>query len=85
MNLLMNKQLKSLIEELFPNISSVQQIDHLLNVYSTHLIKEFEHYSEHQYRKYKNSTNSSVKDNDWVLGTSEGADHCIDILKKILE
>jgi hypothetical protein len=44
-----------------------------------------ERYAESQYRKYKSSTSQTVRDDPWVLGTSEGADHCVEIIKKMLD
>lgn len=82
----MNKQVESLIHEIFPDSNESRiKAEQLLNVFSNHLINEFEKYAEQQYRKYKYSSSSVVKDDPWVLGTSEGADHCSEIVKKVLD
>jgi hypothetical protein len=31
------------------------------------------------------STNYSIRNDDWILGTSEGADHCVKLLEKMLD
>ena len=82
----MNKQVESLLQEIFTDERENKlKAEQLLRVYSSHLIKEFEKYSEQQYRKYKYSSSSSVKNDPWVLGTSEGSDHCVTIVKKLLD
>lgn len=79
----MNKQIESLIIEYFPKDKTAAE--QFLSVYSNYLISEFEKYAETQYRKYKMSSNQTVKNDPWVLGTSEGADECVNIIKKVLD
>jgi hypothetical protein len=79
----MNKQIEKLVEEYFP--SNKIKAESLIRVFAAGLSKEMERYSDSQYRKYKSSTSNMVKDDPWVLGTSEGADYCVDIIKKLLD
>jgi hypothetical protein len=78
----MNNQLKSLIEEYFPH--EKKTAEHLIQSVMYGVLQEMEQYSESQYRKYKLSVSPSVRDSDWVLGTCDGADKCVDIIKKCL-
>lgn len=58
-----------------------KQIDNeLLNK----IINDIESYANTQYRKYRLSSSPNVKNDPWVLGTSEGADFCVEIVKKYL-
>lgn len=79
----MNKQIDKLIEEYFP--SDKIKAESLIRAFAAGLTKEMERYAESQYRKYKSSTSQTVRDDPWVLGTSEGADHCVEIIKKMLD
>ena len=79
----MNKQIEKLVEEYFP--SDKVKAESLIRAFAAGLSKEMERYSDSKYRKYKSSTNCSIRNNDWVLGTSEGADYCVDIIKKMLD
>jgi hypothetical protein len=79
----MNKQIDKLLEEYFP--SDKIKAESLIRVFAVGLIKEMERYAESQYRKYKSSTSQTVRGDPWVLGTSEGSDHCIEIIKKMLD
>lgn len=79
----MDTQIEKLIQEYFPD--DVIKAESLLNAFSCGLVKQFEKYSECQYRKYKSSVNRNIKDDPWVLGSSEGADYCIELTKKMLD
>lgn len=79
----MNVQLQKLIDEYFPDDKIKAEC--FLRSFSTGITKELEKYADSQYRKYISSTNSSIKNDPWVLGTSEGTDYCIDIIKKMLD
>lgn len=79
----MNKQIEKLVEEYFP--SDKVKAESLIRAFAAGLSKEMERYADSQYRKYKSSTSNTVKDDPWVLGTSEGADYCVTIIKKMLD
>lgn len=79
----MNKQIDKLVEEYFP--SDKIKAESLILAFAAGFTKEIERYAESQYRKYKSSTHPSIKNDPWILGTSEGADRCIDIIKKMLD
>lgn len=79
----MNRQIESLISDYFPDDKT--KAEHLLRAYSAGLMSQMERYAENQYRKYKTSNSSAVRDDPWVLGTSEGADHCVGIIKSMLD
>lgn len=79
----MNKQIESLISDYFPDDKT--KAEHLLQAYSAGLLSQIEKYADSQYRKFKISNSSTVRDDPWVLGTSEGADYCIGIIKSMLD
>jgi hypothetical protein len=79
----MNKQFDKLIEEYFP--SDKIKAETMLRAFAAGISKEIERYAESQYRKYKSSSSKTVKDDPWVLGTSEGADHCLERIKKMID
>ena len=79
----MNQQLDKLLEEYFPG--DTLKAESLLRAFSAGISKEIGRYAESQYRKYKSSASKTIKDDPWVLGTSEGADHCLELIKKMLD
>jgi hypothetical protein len=48
------------------------------------LVEELEGYSNRQYRKYTTSSSKLDRANPYVLGTSEGTDKCIEVIKELL-
>lgn len=76
-------QIRKLIDQYFPE--DQLKAEQFLKVFSSEVTRELEKYAESQYRKYKSSTHPSIKNDPWILGTSEGADRCIEIIKKIVD
>ena len=79
----MNHNIERLIQDYFPNDKT--NAEQMLTVFSYGIISELEKYAESQYRKYTMSSSKSIKNDPWVLGTSEGADKCIELIKKLLD
>lgn len=78
----MKSKIEQLVEEYY--IDDKNKATQMLEVYTRGLIKEFERYSNIQYRKYLTEKNKEAN-TEWYLGTSEGSDHCVAILKKMLD
>ena len=79
----MKNKIEVLVHEFFPN--DTVKANELLSEFGKLIVKDIEQYAESQYRKYVSSTNCSIRNNDWILGTSEGADYCVGLLEKMLD
>ncbi len=79
----MKNKIEVLVHEFFPN--DTIKANELLSEFGKLIVKDIERYAESQYRKYVSSTNYSIRNDDWILGTSEGADHCVKLLEKMLD
>lgn len=75
----MNEKIEKLIEEYFPDNKIAAES--FLWIFVSALNNEIQKYGDSQYRKYL----STHKTDDWYLGTSEGADKCIEIIKNMLD
>ena len=75
----MDKNIEKLIEEYFPNDKTAAES--LLRVFSGGIQKELKRYSNSTYRAY---IMKGAKD-DRILGQSEGADKCVELIQKMLD
>ena len=73
------KHIEKLIEEYFPDDKTAAES--LLRVFSGGVQKELKRYSNSTYRAY---IMKGAKD-DRILGQSEGADKCVELIQKMLD
>jgi hypothetical protein len=79
----MNTQTHKLIEEYFPNdkekaLAFVRNICHGIT-------SEIQKFSAEEYKKYTASRNNEFRGSSYILGVSDGADVCSEIVQNMLD
>ena len=78
-----NTQVHKLIDEYFPN--DKERAVAFVKSLSYGIISELQKFSTEEYKKFSSSTNVELRANPHILGMSDGADICIEIVQNMLD
>lgn len=78
-----NTQVHKLIEEYFPN--DKQKAEAFARAISHGITSELQKFSSEEYKKFSSSTDNQCRANPHILGMSDGADICIEIVQNMLD
>lgn len=78
-----NTQMHKLIDDYFPN--DKERAEAFMRVIFHGITSELQKFSTNEYKKFKSSTNTEFRDNPYILGMSDGADICIEIVQNMLD
>ena len=79
----MNTQVHKLIDEYFPN--DKEKAKAFISSLCYGIVSEIDKFSNTEYQKYTSSTNNEFKGSSYVLGVSDGADVCAEIVQNMLD
>ena len=78
-----NTQMHKLIDEYFPN--DKEKATAFVKSLSYGIASELQKFSTEEYKKFSSSTDNKCRANPHILGMSDGADICIEIVQNMLD
>jgi hypothetical protein len=79
----MNTQTHKLIEEYFPD--NREKAEAFISSLCYGIVSEIDKFSSTEYQKYTLSANNEFKGSSYILGLSDGADVCAEIVQNMLD